>query len=243
MGDAVPSQPAAPAVTEAAFSSPPQPASSSEYITVLAHFHRAEIGRMAGWRDRIDRTSNWAITGVGAMLSLSLSTPNSHHGMLLFTMLLVLLFLVIEARRYRFFDVYRRRVRLIERDYFAPLLLGEEPSEPDWARRLGISLRTPVLQVSLRTAMSRRLRRNYIWIFTMVLLAWILKLATPRLQDDAAARNVVSSLREAVDGAALGFIPGWLVVALVCCFYVWIIAIAYLPTEAEPEDRHGNAHV
>ena len=31
---------------------------SAEVITVVAHFHRAEIGRMAGWRDRIDRTTN-----------------------------------------------------------------------------------------------------------------------------------------------------------------------------------------
>jgi len=35
----------------------------------IAHFHRAEIARMAGWRDRIDRTTNWAITLVAAMLS------------------------------------------------------------------------------------------------------------------------------------------------------------------------------
>ena len=100
----------------AAFSSPPMPATSSEYITALAHYHRAEIARMAGWRDRIDRTTNWAITGGGAILSVSLSSPSAHHGVLLFTMLLVLLFLLIEARRYRFFDVYRARGRLVERN-------------------------------------------------------------------------------------------------------------------------------
>lgn len=48
------------------------PSSPSEFITVFAHFHRAEIARMAGWRDRIDRTTNWAITLVAAMLSVSL---------------------------------------------------------------------------------------------------------------------------------------------------------------------------
>ena len=52
---------------------------------------------MAGWRDRIDRTSNWAITVVGAMLSVSLSTPTAHHGVILFAMVLVLLLLVIES--------------------------------------------------------------------------------------------------------------------------------------------------
>ena len=72
------------------------PGTPSEFITVLAHYHRAEIARMAGWRDRIDRTTNWAITVVGAMLSVSLSTPSAHHGVVLFAMLLVLLLLVIE---------------------------------------------------------------------------------------------------------------------------------------------------
>ena len=80
---------------------------------------------MAGWRDRIDRTTNWAITVVAAMLSLSLSTPTAHHGVLLFAMVLVLLLLVIEARRYRFFDVYRNRVRRLERNYFAQIFAPE----------------------------------------------------------------------------------------------------------------------
>ena len=44
------------------------PSSPTEFITVFAHFHRAEIARMAGWRDRIDRTTNWAITLVAAAI-------------------------------------------------------------------------------------------------------------------------------------------------------------------------------
>src|SRR5688572_31376702 len=75
------------------------PSTSTEFINVMAHYHRAEIARMAGWRDRIDRTTNWAITVVAAMLSVSLSTPTAHHGVLLFAMVLVLLLLVIEARQ------------------------------------------------------------------------------------------------------------------------------------------------
>ena len=89
------------------------PSTPAEFINVFAHYRRAEIGRMAGWRDRMDRTTNWAITVVAAMLSLSLSTPTAHHGVLLFAMLLVALLLMIEARRYRFFDVCRARVRRV----------------------------------------------------------------------------------------------------------------------------------
>ena len=107
------------------------PATPGEFITVVAHFHRAEIARMAGWRDRIDRTTNWAITVVAAMLSVSLSTPAAFHGVLLFAMLLVLLLLVIEARRYRFFDVYRNRVRRLERNYFAQIFApSPTPAKP-----------------------------------------------------------------------------------------------------------------
>jgi uncharacterized membrane protein len=61
---------------------PGLPNTSSEYVTLIAHYYRAEMGRMSGWRDRIDRTTNWAITVAGAMLSVSLSTPASRHGVL-----------------------------------------------------------------------------------------------------------------------------------------------------------------
>src|SRR5688572_33376826 len=132
------------------------PSTSTEFITVLAHYHRAEIARMAGWRDRIDRTTNWAITVVAAMLSVSLSTPNAHHGVLLFAMVLVLLLLWIEARRYRFFDVYRARVRQLERNYFAEIFAPMPESRGEWARGLGEDLRRPRFLISNRTALSRR---------------------------------------------------------------------------------------
>src|ERR1700732_5027255 len=117
------------------------PGTRGEFITFLAHFHRAEIARMAGWRDRIDRTTNWAITVVGAMLSVSLSAPSAHHGVVLFAMLLVSLLLVIETRRYRFFDVYRARVRRLERNYFAQLFAPGPELDGDSARILGEDLR------------------------------------------------------------------------------------------------------
>ena len=148
------------------------PGTPSEFITVLAHYHRAEIARMAGWRDRIDRTTNWAITVVGAMLSVSLSTPTAHHGVVLFAMLLVLLLLVIESRRYRFFDVYRARVRRLERHYYAQILSPEKEIEKSWTKVLGDDLRRPKFHISLEQAMSRRLRRNYCWLFVILLLAF-----------------------------------------------------------------------
>ena len=186
----------------------PLPATPTESITVLAHFHRAEIARMGSWRDRIDRTSNWAITVVAAMLSVSLSTPNAHHGVLLFAVILVFLLLRIEARRYRFFDVYRARVRQFERYYFAQVFSPAPDYAANWQQILGEGLREPRFRISYADAFSRRLRRNYIWMFLILLLAWVLKISTPTLQGGAGSRSLIGSLEGMVADASLGPLPG-----------------------------------
>ena len=156
------------------------PSNNSEMVTVMVHYYRGELGRMAGWRDRIDRTSNWAITVVAAMLSLSLSTSTAHHSVVLFAMLLITLLLMIEARRYRFFDVYRDRVRLLERYYFATAISSVQDPDESWTTQLATDLKSPQFNITLRAAMTRRLRRNYIWMYLILLLAWLLKKFQPR---------------------------------------------------------------
>jgi uncharacterized membrane protein len=219
------------------------PTAHGEFITVASHFHRAEIARMAGWRDRIDRTTNWAITGVAAMLSLSLSTPTAHHGVLLFAMLLILLLLIIEARRYRFFDVYRGRVRLLERNYFAPVFEGVAPMEEDWSIRLAEDLRHPRFTMSLSVAFCRRLRRNYVWMFGILLLAWTLKISSPRMLSENSPHEAARSFGEIVGNAALGPLPGWIIIVLVVLFYCGIAYACLHPTTRLGELSHGDVHV
>ena len=219
------------------------PSNRSELITVMAHYHRAEIARMAGWRDRIDRTTNWAITVVAGMLSVSLSTPTAHHGVLLFAMLLVALLLLIEARRYRFFDVYRARVRRLERNYYAQILAPVPEAESDWTRVLGEDLRRPLFLISLRDAVSRRLRRNYCWMFLVLLLAWLLKIASPKMQPGADHADFVLSVREVADNAALGPLPGWLVLAAVLGFYGCLLYLTLRRSERGGELAYGDVHV
>ena len=62
------------------------PIGSTEFGTAMAHYYRGEVGRMTSWRDRLDRTTNWAIAGSAAMLSVALSNTGAHHGVLLFAM-------------------------------------------------------------------------------------------------------------------------------------------------------------
>ena len=217
------------------------PRTRAEFVAVMAHFHRAEIARMAGWRDRIDRTTNWAITAVAAMLSLSLSSPASHHGVLLFSMLVVLLLLVIEARRYRFFDVYRSRVRQMERNYYAQILDPAEPIDVEWAKRLGQDLRAPLFLISLRAAMSRRLRRNYCWIFSILLLAWVVKISS-RLPETPKAGVNLNTFEQTIANAAFGPLPGWLIIAFVIGFYAWMLYATLRKDQRAGEFVHGEVH-
>ncbi|CDZ60044.1 Uncharacterized conserved protein UCP01500 [Neorhizobium galegae bv. orientalis] len=222
---------------------PSLPMTSAEKANVIIHYYRGELGRMTSWRDRIDRTSNWSITVVAALLSVSLSTPTSHHGVVLFAMLLISLLLLIEARRYRFFDVYRARVRKLERHYFAQALYPQADLKPDWAQAIATSLRNPCFLISYREALFRRVRRNYVWMYVILLMAWLLKISTPKLLPNDTEADVVFSWSEAVSNAALGPLPGWSVIALVAVLYA---AVMFSALHREPDDgefAHGEVHV
>ncbi len=223
------------------------PASPSEFITALSHYYRGEMARMMSWRDRIDRTTNWAITVVAAMLSVSLSTPTAHHGVLLFAMLLVFLLLVIESRRYRFFHVYRTRVRLMERNYYARIFSSgamKEAVDPShWMNQLGEDLRLPRFTISLIQAMSRRLRRNYLWMFLTLLLAWLLKTTAAMLQPSDGQVKFIHSTAEFMSNAAIVGFPGWAVLAGVLLFYGWLFYVMLRYRKVEGEFVYGEVHV
>lgn len=223
---------------------PSLPTNSMEFVNAISHYYRGEMSRMMSWRDRLDRTTNWAIGATAAMLSVSLSTPTSHHGVLLFAMLLVFLLLTIESRRYRFFHVYRSRVRILERNYYAPLFGAREISDPNsWMTQISEDLLIPRFSLTLNQAMARRLRRTYIWIFVMLLLAWLLKTTTSTLQPDQATSRFIHSTTEFFQNATIGSIPGWAILICVLVFYGWIFYIMFRHREAPGELAYGEVHV
>ena len=219
------------------------PTTTTEFINTLAHYYRGEMARMMSWRDRIDRTTNWAITVTAAMLSVSLSSPSSHHGVLLFAMLLIFLLLVIESRRYRFFDVYRRRVRLLERNYYAAIFADAGISEANWMQLIGNDLHMPRFNISLQQGMARRLRRNYIWLFLILLLAWVLKTTSAVLQPGLAEFGFVHSPGELLRNAGIVYIPGWMVLSGVLVFYAGLAYVMFRYYKVEGELSYGQVHV
>lgn len=223
--------------------SPPLPATSGETLTVLVHYYRGELARMAGWRDRIDRTTNWAITVVAALLSVSLSTPTSHHGVLLFAMLLVSLLLFIEARRYRFFDVYRARVRQMERGIF----LADARAGRDLpAELVGADRRQPA-----QAGFSDELPRSDLPAAAAQLFLAVphpaagmgAELYAPTLQPGGETGTFMQELRNAAAHASLGPLSGWPVLAIVAMFYAVLTYGAFHREPGEGELAHGEVHV
>jgi uncharacterized membrane protein len=230
-----------PVVTGIPSAGVPLPVTSSEAITLVAHYYRGELTRMISWRDRLDRTTNWAIGALAAMLSISLSSQQAHHSVLLFAMLLILVLLVIEARRYRFFHVYRARVRLMEREYFADLFAPRKPGAPRvMLEPLAEDLRLPCFRVSLLQAMARRLRRNYCWIFLVVLLAWLVK-TTSEIADGHT--RLVHTLHEFFTNAAIAGIPGVAVVLGIALLYGGLAFVMLRFDLAEDALGPGQVHV
>jgi hypothetical protein len=154
-----------------------------------------------------------------AALTFAFSSPQNPHFMLLLVLLLVLTFLYIEARRYRHYVLWSYRVRLMETNFFAATLVPPFRPSPDWADHLSESLLEPKYTiVSHWEAMGRRFGRIYIWLITLLLISWGIKLAVHPVPTPYWAKMV--------ERAAIGYIPGVWVVALVTVVYGSMAALA-----------------
>ncbi len=172
----------------------------AEFNTAMVHFYRGEVQRSNTWRTRLDNTTNWAVVTTGAALSFALSDPTHHYGVLILNTLLATLFLWIEARRYRYYELWSYRVRLMETDFFGAMLVPPFSPHPDWAESLADSLLKPEFPISMWEAFGRRFRRNYMWLFMVLGVAWALKIY---LHPDVAL-----SWEQFLFNARLGPIPG-----------------------------------
>ena len=175
-----------------------------EFNTAMIHFYRGEVQRSNTWRNRLDTTTNWAVLTAGATLSFVFSSNSNPHFVIPINSILVAIFLLMEARRYRYYEIWSSRVRVMETGYFAQLLAPESvPPDEAWAQHLAADLITPHFTISEWEAVGRRLRRNYLWIFALLALAWNLKVY---LHPFPAANFNVFIAR-----AQVGVVPGWIV--------------------------------
>jgi len=194
---------------------------ASDFTTSMNHLFRGEITRANAWRQRLDATTNWAVITTGAVISFAFNNQTSQsHAVIILNTLLVTLFLVIETRRYRYYELWSYRVRLMETDFFAAMLVPPFRPAADWAESLAANLLHPRFPVSFWEAFGRRMRRNYMWIYALLGTVWLLKVWT---HPTAAA-----SWAEFLDRAAIGGIPGAVVLTAGLLFNGTIMLIGFL---------------
>jgi len=134
----------------------------SDMVGLLGHLYRGQMDRVTSWRSRLDRTTYWAVTIMAAILTWAFSSRNNPHYLLLIGMATLAVFLLVETRRYRAYDVWRERIRMLEQDLFAQMLDPDsEVTHREWRGRIGDDLRNPAVKVSVFRAFARRLTRVY----------------------------------------------------------------------------------
>jgi uncharacterized membrane protein len=192
------------------------PLSRAEYIAALVHLYRGEVYRATQWRLRLDTTTNWSILSVMALVTFSLGDATHSHGAILVGMAMVHTFLGIEARRFRYFLVWQQRVRLLERNFYGPIVRRdlESPIER-WGDWIADDLLRPRFRIAKRQALRARLTRNYAPLFIVLLATWILKLFLHP------GEPVVPIL----DRMALGSLPFWLAPSLITIEYAYLLWI------------------
>ena len=73
-------------------------------LGVTAHLYRGEVYRSTIWRTRLDTTTNWSVVTLGVALSITYSSPQASPLPLVLVGILIIFFLMLEARRYRYFS-------------------------------------------------------------------------------------------------------------------------------------------
>ncbi|HEX8783837.1 MAG TPA: DUF2270 domain-containing protein, partial [Steroidobacteraceae bacterium] len=106
-----------PGEVEAATDTPRRDCTAAE-IAAIAHLYRGEIYRSTVWRTRLDSTTNWAVVTTGIALSATFSSADASPLPMVLVGLIVTIFLLLESRRYRYFNIWRARARLLETDFY-----------------------------------------------------------------------------------------------------------------------------
>ena len=209
---------------------------SAAEIGALAHLYRGEVYRSTVWRTRLDSTTNWAVVTTGIALSVTYSPSAASPLPLVLVGLLVSVFLLYEARRYRYFNVWRARARLLETDFYAPMLRGEGVQlKSGWTDLLANDYCNPRYHISFVRAIGRRLRRTYAWIFVIQAIAYYGKLAIHP--------TALVGLSDIWERAAIGPIPGALVVTAGILFHGGWAAFAYVTLQIEKEARRDRKNL
>jgi len=207
------------------------------YVNAMSHFYRGELGRIMVWRQRLDITTNWAITSSTAIITIAFSSREVPHIIFFFNLAIVWVMLWIEARRYRFYDAFRARVRMLEAHFLVPMVMeNRDLLQGEWKKLVCEDLILPCFKISKLEAIGRRLKRNYIFIFILIMVAWLTKI----FLHAPTAMNGIASFYAAL---RIGHIPAWLVAFIFISTLVSVIGITiYVSKNTSGEISEFGTH-
>ena len=207
------------------------------YVNAMSHFYRGELGRIMVWRQRLDITTNWAITSSTAIITIAFSNREVPHIIFFFNLAIVWVMLWIEARRYRFYDAFRARVRMLEAHFLVPMVMeNRDMLQGEWKKLVCEDLILPSFKISKLEAVGRRLKRNYVFIFILIMVAWVTKI----FLHAPMAMNSVSSFYHAL---SVGHIPAWLVASIFVATLISVISITiYVGRKTSGEISEFRTH-
>jgi len=198
------------------------------YITAMAHFYRGEVGRIMVWRQRLDTTTTWAITSTCTIFTVAFSFKEVPHLIFFFNLAIVVIMLWIEARRYRFYDAFRARLRMLEAHFLVPILLRQDSKlEGNWRKLVAEDLLIPAFKVTMFESIGRRLKRNYAFIAIIILSAWITKIfihPPPNVPK-------IDSIKSFYDALSIGGFSSWFVAAVMMGTFISVICITLYITK------------
>ena len=207
------------------------------YVNAMSHFYRGELGRIMVWRQRLDITTNWAITSSTAIITIAFSNRDVPHIIFFFNLAIVWVMLWIEARRYRFYDAFRARVRMLEAHFLVPMVMeNRQMLQGEWKKLVCEDLILPSFKISKLEAIGRRLKRNYVFIFILILVAWVTKIFLH-------ADHAVDSLSGFYHSLRVGHIPSWLVASIFVATFASVIGITiYVGKKTSGEISEFGTH-
>ena len=189
------------------------------YVNAMSHFYRGELSRIMVWRQRLDITTNWAITSSTAIITIAFSNREVPHLIFFFNLAIVWVMLWIEARRYRFYDAFRARVRMLEAHFLVPMVMeNRDLLQGEWKKLVCEDLILPSFKISRLEAVGRRLKRNYIFIFILIMVAWVTKIFLH-------ASMTLDGIPAFYRAMRVGHIPSWLIAFIFGGTFISVIAI------------------
>ncbi|WP_459193355.1 DUF2270 domain-containing protein [Halosimplex sp. J119] len=191
------------------------------FANLTGDFYRGEVERTASWRGRLDQTTNWAVVVVGAILTWAFSSGDNPHYVILIGVFGVTAFLVMEATRYQEYDVWRNRVRMLQTDLYAEMYAPSSSGDHDWQTPLGEDLRSPEFNLTMREALTHRLRRSYLALLLILLAAWVARV------------TVYESSQSWTETASILGVSGAVVATIVGLFYAVVVLVAAVSVRGE----------